>query len=169
MALQISTIYGSPSGGNNVSALGMIGASALGGLITNYGARSAADKQMSFQERMANTAYRRAVTDMKAAGLNPMLAYSQGGASVPGGAKANLVNPLEQTANTAMQYKKNNEEVKNLKRTNDLLYEQTELTSAQRKKTEAETNILTPKAEIYEAAGQVIKSGKDLIEQKFKR
>lgn len=45
-----------------------------------------AARQMSFQERMSNSAYQRAMVDMKKAGLNPMLAYQQGGASAPSGA-----------------------------------------------------------------------------------
>lgn len=43
-----------------------------------------------WQEHMSSTAYQRAVEDMKKAGLNPILAFSNGGASTPGGSAGTI-------------------------------------------------------------------------------
>lgn len=43
-----------------------------------------------WQEHMSNTAYQRAVEDMKKAGLNPILAFANGGASTPGGSAGTI-------------------------------------------------------------------------------
>lgn len=65
----------------------------------------AMDMQRQFSEKMANTAYERAMADMRRSGLNPILAYRQGGAATPGvsalsGARGIAGNPY-QGASTA--------------------------------------------------------------------
>lgn len=56
--------------------------------ISNAFSAFEAQKSRDFSERMSSSAYQRAMNDMKAAGLNPALAISQGGASTPSSASA---------------------------------------------------------------------------------
>lgn len=49
-----------------------------------------AAKNRAWQEQMSNSAYQRAVEDMRKAGINPILAYTQGGASTPAGAQGTI-------------------------------------------------------------------------------
>ena len=49
-----------------------------------------AAKLREWQEYMSNTAYQRAVRDMKLAGINPILAYTQGGAATGTGMAASM-------------------------------------------------------------------------------
>lgn len=49
-----------------------------------------AAKNRAWQEQMSNTSYQRAVEDMRKAGINPILAYTQGGASTPSGAQGTI-------------------------------------------------------------------------------
>lgn len=55
----------------------------------SYNSAEAA-KNRAWQEQMSNTAYQRAIEDMRKAGINPILAYTQGGASTPSGAQGTI-------------------------------------------------------------------------------
>lgn len=61
--------------------------------LSNEFTASEAQKNRDWQERMSNTSYQRAVQDMKLAGINPILAFQQGGASTPSGGFSSSSSP----------------------------------------------------------------------------
>lgn len=76
---------------SSLQDLGVLAAEAVTGAlpeITRQWNSAEAQKERDWQTEMSNSAYQRSVADMKAAGINPILAYTQGGASSGVGAAA---------------------------------------------------------------------------------
>lgn len=108
---------------------------ALGQKSANDANIAASRRQMEFQERMSSTAYQRATADMQAAGLNPMLAYSQGGASSPVGSMPQISNVAAAGLSSAAGAMNMMQSVQAVKQSEA----QTELIQAQAEKVRSET------------------------------
>lgn len=93
-------------GGSSFGLGGSTGTSALsflGGERSNKKSKEAAREAMAFSGKKSDTAYQRAMTDMKKAGLNPILAAGAAPASTPMGAMAAMSDTLTPAVNTGLQ------------------------------------------------------------------
>lgn len=104
-----------------------------------------AHKNRNFQREMYAQRYQMTMDDLEAAGLNPVLAASLGGGTVPGGSAAGGINSGRSPVSSAMETARRSQEIKRLqqevaesesretlnKATLDLLGAQTKSASAQ--------------------------------------
>lgn len=131
---------------------------------TNEANRRISEQQMSFQEQMSSTSYQRGQKDLKTAGLNPALAYTQGGASAPSGAGIPAIDPAEKALMIAMN-------VANINADLQLKDAQTQSTSATALNTQAQTRAInqsTARTALPSKILSDIDEGYSNVKRKFK-
>ena len=112
--------------------------------------------QRKFQKRMSNSQYQRAMEDMEKAGLNPILAYKQGGAgnlagaaasaggasaTSPSGAQIPAVNELEGIVSSAQAAKRAVQDIKNLRSQRDQTKALTDQSKNQTRNIQSQTGL----------------------------
>lgn len=140
----VSSVTGIASSvGNAISSFSPLisgGLSYLGQSSANAYNSAEAEKNRQWQEQMRATQYQTAVKDMQAAGLNPMLAYSQGGAgNLSGAVSASAQNDLGQFVSSALQARQLNGQLEQMEEQNENLREQNKNLQEQNKQIAANT------------------------------
>ena len=134
------------------------GLSFLGGKDTNKEAKKASARQMAFQKESAQHSYQWATNDMKKAGINPMLAYQQGGSSALSGSNYKPQNAIGQGVNSALAARRLSADLDNLAQTNLKIQSDTNLNKAMEKTAVADAALKATTAQQVAAQTKIIQS-----------
>ena len=142
--------------GSAISAIGNYASAKA----TNRSNQRIANNQMAFQDRMSSTAYQRATQDMRKAGLNPILAYQQGGASTPQGASFEAQNELAPAISSALEVRRQNADIKAIKEQILTQKSQQSLNNALKKQALLQSNLNS-------STSKQVKSNTKIIDAKY--
>lgn len=125
------------------------GAALLGGVLGNKANAKQAKAQMDFQAQQSATAHQREVSDLRAAGLNPILSGTGGmGAASGSGAMAQQQNVLGPAVSSALEARRNVADVKATNQAEKTSAQQERVLHEQTKKEEALARQANSEAEL---------------------